>query len=101
MMPVGRLRTFAICVALALSACSAAQVAQVQSDIATGIQAACSDVAAAAKLNPASPVAAWANGACPLGVAAASLGQNSATIPWLGQVQQPLARAPAPQAGVT
>ena len=98
MRPVGRLRTFAICIALALGACSAAQVAQVQSDIATGIQAACSDVAAAAKLNPASPVAAWANGACPLGVAAASLVQNSATIQWLGQIQQQLAAAPATKA---
>lgn len=81
--------------ALALGACSAAQLGAVQSDISTGVAAACKDVAAAAVLAPTSPVVAYANAACPLGVAAATLVQNSATIQWLGQVQGQLAAAPA------
>lgn len=80
-----------------LAACSAAQLSQVQTDIATGIQAACTDVNAAAKLNPASPVLTYAEASCGSAEAIASLTQGSATIQWLGQLQQQLA-APAPLA---
>ena len=89
---IGYLRTFAICVALAfgLPACSPTQLLQAQTEISTGIQAVCTDVATAAKLNPASPVVVYAEAACPLGIAASSLVQNSATLVWLGQIQQQL-----------
>lgn len=76
--------------ALLLGACSAAQLQQAQTDIASGIQAACADVNAAVKLNPNSPAAPWAVGACGTATAVAALVQNSATIQWLGQVQQQL-----------
>lgn len=86
--------------AFAVAACSPTQLMQAQSDISTGIQAVCSDVANAAKINPASPVVVYAEAACPLGVAAASLVQNSATLVWLGQIQQQLA-TPAPSSPPT
>lgn len=81
---------------LALGACSSTDLATAQADIATGIQAACTDATAAAALNPASPVAAYVNAACPLGIAAATLVKNSATIQWLGEVQAQVAAPPAP-----
>ena len=88
--------TIALLGALALSACSVTELAAVQSDISTGVAAACKDVAAAAVLAPTSPVVSYANAACPLGQAAATLVKDSATIQWLGQVQQQLsAAAPA------
>lgn len=75
---------------LSLGACtgqSPAQVAAtVTTDISSGVAAACSDAATAAKLFPTSPVAVYATAACPAGTAAASLVQNSATIQWLGQI---------------
>lgn len=87
-----------ICLALTLGACTTAQLQTAQTDISAGIQAACNDVDAAAKLNPSSPVVAWATGACPLGVAAATLVQNSATLQWLGGIQAQLAAPAAPVA---
>lgn len=93
-----------IAAALTLSACNGQNPAQVattvSTDVTTGIAAACTDVAAAAKLNPTSPVAVYAQAACPLGTAAATLVQNSATIQWLGQIQAQLqaASTPAPAA---
>ena len=80
--------------ALVLSACGLT-AQQVQTDITTGIQAACLDVNTAAKLNPASPVLTYAQASCGSAEAMASLAQGSATIQWLGQLQQQLA-APAP-----
>jgi len=80
---------------LALAACSGTQLQTTSADIAAGIQAACADVAAAAKLNPSSPVVPWAVGACGTATAVAALVQNSATIQWLGQIQAQLAQPPA------
>ena len=77
-----------------LAACSPAQLKLAQDDIAGGIQAACADVLAAQKPNQASPVADYALAACGTATAVATLVQNSATIQWLGQLQQQLA-APA------
>lgn len=82
-----------------LAGCTAGQIQTAQTDIAAGIQAACNDVMAAQKLNPTSPSSAWATGACGTATQVAALVQNSATIQWLGQVQQQLATpAPAPAA---
>jgi len=82
--------------ALALSACTTAQIQQAQADISTGIKAACTDVLAAQKLNPASPVANYATAACGTATAVAALVQNSATIQWLGQLWQQLQPPAAP-----
>lgn len=88
---------------LALSACGLT-AQQIQTDITTGIQAACLDVNAAAKANPASPVLTYAQASCGSAEAMASLAQGSATVQWLGQLQQQLqqaapAAAPAAPAG--
>lgn len=82
---------------VALIACSSLSsvLTTVPADIAAGVAAACTDVAASAKLFPTSPVVTYANAACPLGVAASSLVQNSATIQWLGQINAQLQAAPA------
>lgn len=86
------MRSFVIAAALCLlPAC--AQIGLVASDIDQGVQAACADVAASAKLFPASPVVTYANAACPLGTAAADLTKNSATIQWLGQINAQLQAA--------
>lgn len=77
-----------------LSACSPAQLAQVQTDITAGVAAACTDVAAASKINPTSPIVVYGDAACPLGIAAASLVQNSATIQWLGGIAAQIQAAP-------
>lgn len=74
--------------------CTATQLQQAQTDIVTGIQAACLDVANAAKLYPTSPVVMYGEAACPAGVAATSLVQNSATIQWLGGIAAQIQAAP-------
>ena len=92
----------AIYCASLVAACTSTQLTTAQTDIATGVAAACTDATAAAKLNPTSPVAVYITAACPLGEAAATLVQNSATIEWLGQVEAqvaaPTAAASAPAA---
>jgi hypothetical protein len=76
---------------LALSACTASQLQTAQTDIAAGIQAACTDVMAAQKLNPASAVSPWATSSCGTATAVAGLVQTSATLQWLGTLQGQLA----------
>lgn len=92
-------RALGLAAALLLASCTTAELQQANSDISGGIAAACADVLAAQKLNPASPVAAYASAACGTATAVAALVQNSATIQWLGQIQQqlatPAAAAPA------
>ena len=92
-------RAIALGAALLIASCTAAELQQAQSDISTGIEAACADVVAAQKLNPTSPVAAYATAACGTATDVAALVQSSATIQWLGQIQQqlspPAAAAPA------
>lgn len=85
----------AILLASQLTACSPAQLAQVQTDITAGVAAACTDVATAAKINPTSPIVVYGEAACPLGVAASSLVQNSATIQWLGGIAAQIQATPA------
>jgi hypothetical protein len=80
----------ALVAALVLASCTAAQLQQARSDIGVGIEAACADVLAAQKLNPTSPVAAYATAACGTATAVAALAPSSATIQWLGQIQQQL-----------
>lgn len=82
---------YGFCAIAVLARCTAAQLQTAQSEISVGINAACADVAAAQKLNPTSPSAPWAAGACGSATAVASLVQNSATLVWLGQIQQQLA----------
>lgn len=76
--------------AIILNGCTAAQLQTAQTDISTGIQAACVDVKAAAALNPASPSATYATGACGTATAVAALVQNSGTLVWLGTIMQQL-----------
>lgn len=90
----------AILLASQLTACSPAQLAQVQTDITAGVAAACTDVATAAKINPTSPIVVYGEAACPLGVAASSLVQNSATIQWLGGIAAQIQATPATPAAV-
>lgn len=92
------MKRFLLALPIFCAACSGNLVQDasvVTSDISTGIAAACTDVAATAKLFPKSPVLVYAEASCPLGQAAASLVQNAATIQWLGQInaqlQQPAA----------
>lgn len=94
------LRAIALVASLLLASCTAAELQQAQSDISTGIEAACADVVAAQKLNPTSPVAAYATAACGTARDVAALVQSSATIQWLGQIQQQLS-PPAPAAPAT
>lgn len=93
------MRVLPFVVVFALAGCTSTQLQQAQTDISTGIQAACADVMAAQKVNPQSPVAPWAVGACGTATAVGALVQNSATIQWLGQIQAqlatPAATAPA------
>lgn len=77
--------------ALALAACTTAQLQTAQNDISAGIQAACKDVNAVAALNPASPVGSYATAACGSATAVAALVQNSGTIQWLGTLQAQIA----------
>lgn len=90
-----RISLIYLAAALTLGAC-----AQLQTDIQTGIAAACTDVIAAQKANPNSPVAPWASACSPTGMA--GLAQNSATIQWLGgiaaQLSAPAVPAPAVKA---
>lgn len=85
--------------ALVLAACTTAQLTNGQSDISTGIQAACADVNAVASLVPASPYATYAVAACGTATAIAALVQNSGTIQWLGSLQAQL-KSSAPAAAV-
>lgn len=89
--------TIAIAAALLVSACTAAQLQTAQTDIGAGIQAACTDVMAAEKLNPNSASAPWATASCATATATAALVQNSATLQWLGSLEAQIV-APAPAA---
>lgn len=80
----------ALGVAGILGACTTAELATAQSDISTGIQAACKDVQATAVAFPGSPVAVYATGACGSAELVSALVQNSGTIQWLGQIQAQL-----------
>lgn len=78
---------------LALGACSTAQLQATQTDISTGIKAACTDVMAVAAAVPTVPQAAYAVAACGTAETVATLVQNSDTIQWLGGLQAQLAAA--------
>jgi hypothetical protein len=78
-----------------IAGCTTAQLTQAQTDISTGIAAACKDVSAVAALNPSSPVGSYATAACGTATAVASLVQSSDTIQWLGSLQAQIAAKPA------
>jgi hypothetical protein len=85
----------ALAVAGTLGACSTAQITAAQTDISTGIAAACKDVlASAAVANAAAPtnqnvvaITGYATAACTIAGPVASLVQNSGTLQWLGTLQ--------------
>lgn len=85
-----------------LSGCSPTQISAAQTDISTGINAACNDVMAAKTqaqtLAPTNAqvasTAAYAVAACGTATAVAALVQNSDTLQWLGNLQGQLTAAP-------
>lgn len=93
---------------LALAACSTTQLQTAQTDISTGITAACADVMAAVPTAQAavangtvkggaaattSVIANYATPACGTATAVAALVQNSGTLEWLGTIEGQLAAA--------